>query len=300
MSRACFVDHHPSPTDHSTGGYSRVKIALFLALGLAAIQGLGSYLSGSLALLADTVHVIADSSSLLFTLVAGWLARRPGSSRRSYGYYRIEVLSAFLSGLVLAGISLAIFYRAFFRLIEPQVVVVDVMLGIALLGFVVNLVMLKIMHPARSESMNIKGAYLHILGDSLSSAAVVLSAVVMLLTQWFWFDAVASMIVGAMIMWMSIRLVRDAAHVLLEGTPRHLDADKIAAQMKQEFPQVKDLHDFHIWEITAHWHSLTAHIEANVNTLEESQALSERLSQWVKDKYNVSHSTWQVERSHTL
>lgn len=287
----CSVDHHPEQHE----GYARVRTALFVCLALAAIQGIGSWISGSLALLADTVHVLSDGSALLISLLAGWLAIRPASASRSYGFYRIEILAALVNGIALIAIAAGILWEAYHRLNNPQTIQTSTMIVVATLGLILNLVMLKILHPSREDNINIRGAYLHVLGDALSSVVVIVSAFLIYFTDALWIDAAASAFVAIMILTMAVRLVSRSTHVLLEGAPLHLDAKEVQADLKKNFPEIKNIHDFHIWEITTHLFALTAHLESEPLSPETQNITLEKLQGFVRDKYQISHSTFQLE-----
>lgn len=290
-AKDCSVEHHPEK--HT--GYARVKIALFVCLGLACVQGVGSWLSGSLALLADTVHVLGDGVALAMSLVAGWMASRPASLRKSYGFYRLEVLAALVNGGALIVIALGIFWEAYQRLQSPSPIVVSTMFVAASLGLLFNLVMLKILHSARDTNMNIRGAYLHVLGDSLSSVVVVLSAVLIYFTQILWIDVLASALVSMMIFWMAVRLLMQSTHVLLEGAPTHLNLKEVETALRTKFPEITDIHDFHVWEITSHLFALTAHLEAVELSPKDQNSILERLQSFARKEYGISHTTFQIE-----
>lgn len=289
-------DHTHSPLhSHPRQGYRRVKTALFVGLTLAFVQGVGAVASGSLALLADTAHVIFDISTLLVTLFAGWLAARPLSKRRSFGYYRIEVLAALLNGVLLFGVALGIFYEAYQRFQSPRAVEGGTMLGIAIFGFLANLVMLVVIHPSKGENINLRAAYLHVLGDSLSSLAVIVSAGLILWTKLFWIDSAASCLVALMIASMAIRVISHSVHILLEGTPLHLEPSIVEASLKKAFPEIIHIHDFHIWEITSHLFALSAHIDVKLENLETYQKLLEDMTSHLRANFQIGHATLQIE-----
>lgn len=306
MSESCCnVDHRPSASnshddhDHHDAGdanrYSRVRIAFFVGLAVILLQGLGTYLSGSLALFADTIHVVSDIASLGLSWLAGMMAMRPHSHRRSYGYYRMEVLAALANAVVLIVIAGFIAFEAHQRWTQPHEIHTYTMLIFASLGFVANLIMLAILHSSRSSNLNIRGAYLHLLGDTVSSLIVILSAVLMGFGGAIWLDALASLFVSAMIAVLAFRLLRQSVHVLLEGTPNHLDPEQIKIDLQRAFPEISNFHDFHIWEITAQLFSMSAHIEARVKNLEDSQKLLNAINALVRERYQIGHATFQIE-----
>ena len=303
MSAECPTDHHPKPHQHHQHpdplqrpkAIKRLKIVLSIAICLIAIEVVGSWVSGSLALLADAVHVLADSTGLGVTLLATWLATRPESPKRSYGYYRLEVLAALLNSILLLGMALFIFQAAYERWNEVREIHATTMLGVAILGLLVNLLMLFILKPAHSHNLNLRGAYLHVLGDTLSSVAVITGAFLIFLTGMVWIDCLASTVVATIITFLAIRLAWDSINVLLEATPKHMNPKEIEMTLKATCPQISDIHDFHVWEITAHLFAMTAHIRAYIKTLEDSEELINKMNEVIRQKYGIGHTTFQVE-----
>ena len=303
MTANCCVDHHPEPHSHPehpdpverSSAIKRVWWNLWIALALVLIEIVGSWYSNSLALLADAFHITGDVAAVGITLIASYLAERPQSPTRSYGYYRLEVLAALFNGLSLAFLSFFVFYRAYARWAEPYTMQSGIMLAVAVLGFAANSVMLSVLKPAHSHNLNLRAAYLHILGDTISSVVVIAGAIFIALTGWVKFDSLASIIVSAIILVMAIRLILDSAHVLLEGTPKHMDPLEIESSLKKEFPQIVNIHDFHVWEITAHLFAMTAHIEANVQDLSDTRNLIDNMNLMIQKKYGIGHTTFQVE-----
>jgi len=255
----------------------------------------GGWISGSLALVADATHMLADTFALGMALFAAWLASRPKSLWRSYGYYRLEVLAALFNGLLLLGIAVYLVVEAAHRWQDPHQVNVYWMLGLGVLGLIANLTMMSIMRHAHEANINMRAAFLHIVGDTLSSVAVIVGAIAMLLTGILWPDLVASFFVALMIVIMAIRLLRESIHVLLEGTPRHMNPEIVQKEIFEKFKVVKDIHDLHIWEITSHLFAMTAHIEAAVKDHDETRRLIDGLNSFMREKYGVGHTTFQVE-----
>jgi cobalt-zinc-cadmium efflux system protein len=292
------VGHHEHPdTELRPKAIRRLRTTLLIGIVLFLAEALGSWYSHSLALLADSFHVLADLGAVGVTLLASTLAERPQSSKRSYGYYRLEVLAALLNGAILIGLSLYILKSAVERLQMGQTIYPNSMLLIAVFGFIINLWMLLVLKPSHDHNLNLRGAYLHILGDTISSMAVILSALLIVWTGFSWFDAAAGIFVAAIISSLAVRLVWDSVHVLLEGTPKHMDPIEIETQLRESFKEITNIHDFHIWEITAHLFAMTAHIEAKVQTLEESKKLVDGMNVLIKSKYGIGHTTFQIEPS---
>jgi len=296
----CALEHHPTHADRGSQGRQQglqaLKKAIFIALGLLAIQGLGSLLSGSLALLADTAHVFSDSMALVIALVAALLSRRAASQHRSYGYYRLEVLAALVNGIGVITLGAFILKAAYDRFLNPQPLQPGLMLVFAFIGLFANVWMLFALRPSHHFNLNMKGAYLHILGDTLSSVIVVASGVVMLFTEALWLDAVASAVVALIIAWLALQLTWDSIQILLESRPKHLKGRDLEKDLIQKFPQIKHIHDFHVWEITNELVSMSAHIEADIQSLDESQKLVKELNEFVTSEFGIAHTTFQIER----
>lgn len=296
----CAIEHHPSHPAKGFGSHQdslqTLKKALFLALALVLFQGIGGWLSGSLALLADTAHVFSDSLALLIALLAAKLSRRPASRDRTYGYYRLEVLAALLNGLCVLLIAVFIIKKAYDRILAPQPLEPGLMLTFALLGLFANIWMLFVLRPSHHFNLNMKGAYLHILGDTLSSVIVVTSGVVMMVTQTLWLDAAASGVVAVIISWLSLQLVWDSIQILLESRPKRLRDRDLERDLIARFPQIKNIHDFHVWEITNELSSLSAHLEVEIQSFDEAQRLLKDLNRFVAKEFGISHSTFQIEK----
>jgi cobalt-zinc-cadmium efflux system protein len=297
----CAIEHHPMHPEHGSGshrqGSSNLKKAILMALALVVLQAIGSLLSGSLALLADTAHVLSDSIALMIALLAATLSRRPASAHRTYGYYRIEVLAALINGLGVLALAAFIFKEAYDRVLNPQPLEPGLMMIFAMIGLVANIIMLFILRPSHRFNLNMKGAYLHILGDTLSSVIVVASGILMMTTQALWIDAVASCIVAVIIAWLAIQLAWDSIQILLESRPKHLRDRDIEKDLIKRFPQIKNIHDFHVWEITNELSSLSAHIEADIKSLDDNQKLLRELNSYVTEEFGIAHTTFQIEKS---
>ncbi|MDB5037749.1 MAG: hypothetical protein JWQ35_1277 [Bacteriovoracaceae bacterium] len=303
MAKTRFIEHKPEPHGHHEHpdpelrpkAVKRLQITFLIGFGLFFIEAIGSWFSHSLALLADSFHVLADLGAVGITLLATYLAERPQTSRRSYGYYRLEVLAALFNGVLLFALALFIMNSAYRRLLSPHEIESGLMFWVSIFGLMINLGMLFVLRPSHSHNLNLRAAYLHILGDTVSSVTVMVSAALIFILGLNWIDAAAGMFVALIIMFMSGRLTWDSIHVLLEGTPKHMDPDLIEDVLRSAFPQIVNIHDFHIWEITAHLFAMTAHVEANVQSLEETRLLIDGMNALIKEKYGIGHTTFQVE-----
>jgi cobalt-zinc-cadmium efflux system protein len=277
---------------------------LILVLGLTGIvligEVVGSILSGSLALLADAGHMATDSAGLVLALLATRLATRAPTVRRTFGFQRAEVLAALVNGLLVLAVGLVVTIEGIQRTINPGEVESRAMLIVAGVGLVANVAGLVILRKGSQESLNIRGAYLEVLGDALGSVAVIAAGVVMATTGWMRADGVASLVLGLLIAPRAVSLLRDVAHVLLEGTPRGVDLEAVRAHIEQ-VDGVVAAHDLHAWTITSGVPALTAHVVVEDRLLTPSpyHALLDHLRDCLAGHFDLDHSTFQIEpRNH--
>ena len=288
--------------DHSHGltgtGKHRKRLVAVLAITLSVvlIQIVGALVSGSLALLADAGHMLSDAAGVSIALLAAWIAARPASDQRTYGYQRAEVLAALANALVLIVISVVIFTEAIRRFGSTPEVQTDVMLYAAVLGAVANLVSLLILRGAQKESLNVRGAYLEVLGDLLGSFAVIAAAVVIMVTGFQTADTIASIVIALMILPRAWHLLRDVVDVLLEATPKGVEVQMIREHILA-VEGVVSVHDIHIWTITSGVPVFSAHVVV------EDTALGARGADQILDKlvsclgshFDTEHCTFQLE-----
>ncbi len=237
----------------------RLAGVLVLTLTYMLAEAIGGWLADSLALLADAGHMLSDAAALGLSLFAAWIAHRPPTPQHSYGYYRAEILAALANGATLIAVSLVIFYEAISRLARPHDVEGQWMMAIAGGGLAVNVVGLAILHGGRSENLNLRGAWLHLLTDALGSVTAILAGLLIWARGWHWVDPVASILIGVLVIYSSWGLLKEAIAILMESTPKHLDVDAIRDAIAAA-PGVRSVHDLHIWTITSGRVSLSAHV----------------------------------------
>lgn len=254
---------------------------------------IGGMLSGSLALLADAGHMLTDTVSLFLAWFAVRLSRRPADMLRSYGYHRVQILTAFLNGVFFILIVAWIVYEAVHRLLQPVEVLGGIMLIIAGLGLVVNVVAFWILHRGENASLNLRAASLHVLGDLLGSVAAICAAVVILLTGWFPIDPLLSVFVALLILRSAWKVVRESAHILLEGTPQDVDVQRLKDVLVEEVPCVRNVHHVHVWSLTPERPMLTLHVTVNEDT--DMSSVLERVKEVLARRFGIHHSTIQVE-----
>ena len=282
----------------TAGGKHRGRLAwaLGIAVGVFILEVVGAIVTGSLALLADAGHVLTDVLGVALALVAATMAQRPPSLRRTFGWQRLEVLAAALNALLLIGVGLYVAVEAVQRLVTPEPVEAGLMLVFAVVGLIANAVSLRILTAGKDESINVRGAYLEVLGDLLGSLAVVVAAAVIMATGWERADPVASLLVAFMILPRSLKLLRDALRILLEAAPVDLDVAEVRKHLTG-VPGVLDVHDVHAWTITSGVPALTAHVVVDSATLDACgpESMLDQLQECAHDCFDIDHTTFQLE-----
>lgn len=293
---------HDHSHAHSPGArhLGRLRFVLVTTALVLVAQVVGAALSGSLALLADAGHALTDVAGLAVALVAVRLGMRPATPRHSFGYQRFEVLGALVNAILLLVVGVLVAIEAVQRWGDPPEVRADLMIGFAAVGLVVNLVGLLVLRQGAKESINVRGAYLEVLGDLLGSVAVVVAGVVLATTGWALADPVASLAIVALIAPRAAVLLRQVVHVLLEGTPDAVDLDAVRGHILRA-DGVEDVHDLHVWELTTGVPVMSAHVVVGDDALAACgrEGILDRLADCLRDHFDVEHSTFQVEpRSH--
>ncbi len=274
---------------------SKFKYALLVTFFVFLVELVGGIWSGSLALLSDAVHVMADVLSLLISWFAIYLSTRPATSSRTFGYHRAEVFAAFINGVSLIGISGWIFYEAYQRYITPEEIQVTFMFVVACFGLFANLFILWQLHGHSHGNLNVRSAVLHVVGDTLSSVAVVVAGLFIYITGWYPIDAILSFLIGGIILFGAFNVTREAVHILLENTPRNTDAHTVAKHLCDLDP-VKDVHDMHIWSLCSNYSALSAHIVLDENTTLAHDQILEQINTVLHNQFNINHTTLQLER----
>ena len=279
---------------HEERGESRraLTVVLVMTAGFTVAEVVGGLLTGSLALLADAGHMISDNLSLGLALLAVWLAGRPETPEKSFGYKRAEILAALANGVTLVAISIWIFIEAYSRLREPPEILGGPMLAIAALGLLVNAAGAIVLSRSGGEDLNTQGAMRHVVADALGSIGVIIAALVIILTGWRYADPLVSVAIGALILASSWSLLRDSTNILLEATPRDMNAAAVGRRMAGA-AGVAEVHDLHIWTITSGFPALSAHVLVGQN--EDCHARRRELEDLLAREYGISHTTLQVD-----
>jgi cobalt-zinc-cadmium efflux system protein len=274
----------------------RLIIVLAITFAVLITEVIGGLISGSLALLADAGHVLTDSTGLIMALIAASLATRAATVKRTFGLQRAEVLAALANALLLVGVAVWVLIMAVDRLSSPAEINSRLMLVIAVVSVLANLAGLLVLRPAQSKSLNMRGAYLEVLGDFVGSLAVIIAAVLILITGWTPFDAIASLGIVVLIIPRAWSLLREVVDVLLEATPRGVDLDKVREHMLR-VRGVVDVHDLHAWTITSGVPVLSAHVIVDQACISEGRSgeVLDRLGECLGGHFDVSHCTFQLE-----
>jgi cobalt-zinc-cadmium efflux system protein len=274
---------------------SRRSLVIVLALTATFMVAelIGGLVANSLALLADSAHMLTDVGALALSLFALWFAQRPATTEKTYGYLRMEILAALLNGATLLVLSFLIFAEAWDRFNDPVAVRGGLMMAVAVGGLVVNIVAALMLHRSAGESLNVRGAYLHVLGDLLGSIGAIAAAGVILATGWTPADPLISVFVGLLILVSSFKLVRESVDVLLEAVPRHLDLEEIRDAICR-IPGVESVHDLHVWTVTSGYFAMSGH--ALVRDAEQTQTVVQAIHDRMHERFGITHVTVQVEQ----
>lgn len=280
-------------SDRRSGGapVNRLLLVFGLTAGFMMVEAVGGWISGSLALLADAGHMLTDVGALGLTLLTAWIARRPASASKTYGYLRWEILAALVNGATLFGLAAWVVIEAITRIGSPQPIQGGLFFGVALTGLVVNLVSVFVLHGSHQDHLNTRGAYLHILSDLLGSVGAVIAAVIVLQTGWTLADPIISVALSLLILVGAWRLVRESTDVLLEAAPAHISMIEVAARMRA-VPGVTAVHDLHVWTVASGMVAMSGHamvpdLAAHPKVLAEMRTALARLG--------ISHVTIQLE-----
>lgn len=291
-------DHEHTHTHGAIGAHTRDadRRTLMLVLALAGtfmfVEFAGGILANSLALLADAAHMLTDVAAVVLALLALRFASRPPTPEKTYGYYRMEILAALTNGVVLIILCFFILREAWERVREPVEVGGALMLGVAVAGLTVNVIMAFLLHRSAGESLNLRGAYLHVLGDLLASVGTITAAVIILLTGWHLVDPLISVVVALLILVSSFKLVRESLDILLEAVPAHLDLTEIRDAI-EAIPDVEAVRDLHVWTVTSGYFAMSGH--AIVRDLERSQPVLARIHDLMHEEFGIRHVTVQIE-----
>ena len=284
--------HTHSHERRSAQSLKKLKIALVLTFLYMIAEAVGGWLSNSLALIADAGHMLTDVAALSLTLAAIWFAARPATDKKTFGYYRYEILAAFVNGIALVLISLWVVYEAAERWKTPQDVKGFEMTAVAVGGLVVNIIAASLLHGGHEHDLNMRGAWLHVMGDLLGSVAAIAAGGMILAFGWNWADAASSVLISLIIIFGAWNIIKESVNVLLEGTPAHINLTAVEQTILQT-KNVTNVHDLHIWTITSGMEALSVHIVHRDDILQAE--LLREIRGKLHDEFGIDHLTIQME-----
>lgn len=288
------MTHHGHDHDHRAGSRQALAWTLALTASFMAVEFIGGWLSGSLALISDAGHMLTDVLAIGLSLLAIRFAAAPANGRKTYGFYRLEILAALANGVTLILLSGYIFFEAWQRFRQLAEIKSGLMIGVALAGLAVNIAGFFILRASSRHSLNVRGAFLHVIGDLLSSTAVVAGGLVIRFTGWSLIDPALSVLIGLVILKGAYDLVREVADILLEATPAGMDAAEVERALKG-LPGIRDVNHLHVWSLTSGIHALSAHVRIDDQMTSQSDAILQRINGLLQERYGIAHSTIQLE-----
>jgi cobalt-zinc-cadmium efflux system protein len=295
-------DHSHAGSPHGHAGHSHegqstkiLAAAFALTATFMAVELIAGFAANSLALLADAGHMLTDAGALALAWLASRIAQRPADARRSFGYQRTRVIATFVNGCALLFIVAWIAIEALQRLFQPREVDALTVIWVGSLGFAVNLVVFGLLRRGHAHDMNVAAAALHVIGDLLGSVAAIVAALVIFFTGWTIADPISSLIVCALIVRSAWSIVRRSTHILMEGTPEHLDVDELRATLEQHVPAIRDVHHVHLWLVGPNEPLMTMHAtiaagSSHTEVLRQTKAV-------LQERYGIAHATIQIEEN---
>ena len=287
--------HSHVPTDGSAGHARKLRAALALTGSFLIIELIAAWLTNSLALLSDAAHMFTDTAALAIALVAIRIGQRSADRRRTFGYYRFEILAAAFNAVLLFLVAGYILWEAYQRLRVPAEIQSIPMLIVGFAGLVANLISLRVLQSASTESLNVKSAYLEVLSDLLGSAGVMIAAAVIWMTGWTWVDSLVAALIGLWVVPRTWSLLKDSVNILLQGVPEGVDLEVIESTLR-EFAGVKEVHALHVWAVTTGRHVMSAHLVVSPETLSDPAFLPQ-VTEAMEHRFGLTHTTIQLESS---
>ncbi|MCZ6715353.1 MAG: cation diffusion facilitator family transporter [Deltaproteobacteria bacterium] len=279
---------------HSRTNAESLRVALAITSLVLVLEAVGGVLTGSVALLADAGHMLTDAGALGIALFAARISVRPRDAQKSFGYGRAEILAALANGLLLGGVSVGIALESFERLGTRHTIAAGPMIAIASIGLVANLVSAHFLSQTAKKNLNVRAALLHVLGDALSSVAAIVAGVLILFWNVVSADAIAGLVIAALLVASAFRLIRSSVDILLEGAPGHLDLRQIASEVR-ELPGVMDIHDLHIWTVSEGFLAMSAHVD--LRTGANAETVRRAVHRLLHQGYDIMHTTIQTEEA---
>ena len=286
-------EHFPGH-GHASGGRKGLLLALGITVLMMVAEIVGGLLSNSLALLSDAGHMFTDAMALVLSFLAMKFAEMPATDKRTFGFYRLEILAALLNGVTLVLISLYIIYEAYQRILSPEPVASTLMLVVALIGLIANIAGALFLVKHRETNLNIRGAFLHIIGDAVSSVGVIIGGVIISATGWYLVDPLLSILIALGIIAGAVGLVTESVSILLESVPSHINVASVASEIGQ-VAGVREAYHIHVWTITSGVYALSAHVIVNDQMVSDSRKLLDTIRDLLAERFRIQHSTIQLE-----
>jgi cobalt-zinc-cadmium efflux system protein len=292
------VHHIHQPVEPDNGEHGENQRKLFIALLITAIvmiaEIIGGLLANSLALLSDAGHMLTDILSLGLSLAAMKLAQKPPTLSKTFGFHRLEILAAFFNGMLLFFISFYIFYEAYHRLVQPEEIKGLFMLVVAFIGLLANGAGILLLRKSAHTSLNVKSAFFHIVGDTISSGGVILGGMIILYTGWYLVDPLLSIFIGLLILRGAYALIVESIDIFLEATPKDINMEELLDELRK-IQGVKEVHHIHLWTITSGINAMSAHVLIDDRLISSSAHILKEIKSLLRNKYNIEHSTIQFE-----
>ena len=286
-------EHH----EHANRSGKGLVIALVITGGLTLVEFAGGLISNSLALLSDAGHMFTDTLSLILSYSALLIARKPSNEQKTYGYYRIEILAAAINGTVLILLSFYLLYQSVLRFINPAEIKITGMLAVAAIGLIGNIIGIFFLKKDSGHSLNIRGAFLHMLSDTLSSVAVILGGIIIYFTGWARIDSILGLLISLLIIKNAWSLILESINILLESVPKDINIDILQSEV-ESITGIKSIHDLHIWAITSGFRALSCHLLIDDQLISESRNIIKQVKSLLQKKFNITHTTIELECEH--
>jgi cobalt-zinc-cadmium efflux system protein len=288
------MHQHHEHGNHAPAATRPLTITLFLTVVIMVVEVAGGLLSHSLALLSDAGHMLTDILALGLGLFAMNLARRPATATRTYGFHRAEIMAALANGTILILVSVFIFYEAYHRFFTLPTVKSPLMIAVAVVGLAANVISVMLLRRGSKGSINIRAAFWHVIGDTLSSVGVIIAGIIIYFTGWYIADPILAVVIGFVILWGAVGIVRESTDILLESVPSHARVAEVSAAVKA-VPGVDDMHDIHIWTITSGIYALSAHLAIADRMVSQSCDIITKVNKVLAEQFNITHTTLQLE-----
>jgi cobalt-zinc-cadmium efflux system protein len=279
----------------SRNAEKRLWVALIISTVIVIVEFTGGFLGQSLALISDSGHVLTDVLAVGVGILTLRLGRKRHTPRRTFGYHRAEIFAALINGSTLIAVALLIIYEAYLRLQQPPTVQGPLVLAIASVGLLGNLSLAGLLSGSGRANLNVRGVFLHTVGDALSSVAVIVSSLIVIFIGYQGIDPLAAAVIGVLVMFSAYRLVRDSTNILLEATPRQMDLETIAKTISS-VDGVRGVHDLHVWTITSGLYALSGHVTVDADMISDGSKIVGKIAARLRDSFGIEHVTLQIEK----